>query len=123
MTALPAAILAAIFPGGAPTIKLNPQQEERDRRLKRLLNDLDIAYLAKNKAYTLSGGAVTQNNVILTDPAVNVTSLEFYVSGTTPGDAYQPHVTITISGTVSSGQGKTEPFSVETGATMRGIDL
>ncbi len=31
-------------------------QEERDRRLKRLLNDLDIAYLAKNKAYTLSGG-------------------------------------------------------------------
>ena len=29
-------------------------QEERDRRLKRLLNDLDIAYLAKNKAYTLS---------------------------------------------------------------------
>ncbi len=31
-------------------------QEERDRRLKRLLNDLDITYLAKNKAYTLSGG-------------------------------------------------------------------
>ena len=31
-------------------------QEERDRRLKRLLNDLDIAYLAKSKAYTLSGG-------------------------------------------------------------------
>ncbi len=31
-------------------------QEERDRRLKRLLNDLDISYLAKNKAFTLSGG-------------------------------------------------------------------
>ncbi len=29
---------------------------EREARLKRLLNELDIAYLAKNKAYTLSGG-------------------------------------------------------------------
>ncbi len=35
---------------------LEISQEERDRRLKRLLADLDIAYLAKNKAYTLSGG-------------------------------------------------------------------
>ena len=31
-------------------------QGERQRRLKHLLNELDIAYLAKNKAYTLSGG-------------------------------------------------------------------
>jgi lipopolysaccharide export system ATP-binding protein len=30
---------------------LEISQEERDRRLKRLLNDLDIAYLAKNKAF------------------------------------------------------------------------
>ncbi len=29
---------------------------EREMRLKRLLAELDIAYLAKNKAYTLSGG-------------------------------------------------------------------
>ena len=29
---------------------------ERAKRLERLLADLDIAYLAKNKAYTLSGG-------------------------------------------------------------------
>ena len=29
---------------------------EREKRLKRLLDELDIAYLAKNKAYTLSGG-------------------------------------------------------------------
>ena len=35
---------------------LDIPQTERDRRLKRLLNELDIAYLAKNKAYTLSGG-------------------------------------------------------------------
>ncbi len=35
---------------------LDIPQVERERRLKKLLNDLDIAYLAKSKAYTLSGG-------------------------------------------------------------------
>ena len=35
---------------------LDIPQVERDRRLRRLLEELDIAYLAKNKAYTLSGG-------------------------------------------------------------------
>ena len=35
---------------------LDIPQVERDRRLARLLDELDIAYLAKNKAYTLSGG-------------------------------------------------------------------
>jgi prepilin-type N-terminal cleavage/methylation domain-containing protein len=77
--------------------------------------------------YTLSGGAITQTQngvtVILTDPSVNVTSLKFYVSGTPKGNSSEPHATITVSGTVSSGPGKTETFWVETGATMRGIDL
>ena len=35
---------------------LDIPQTERDRRLIRLLEELDISYLAKNKAYTLSGG-------------------------------------------------------------------
>lgn len=35
---------------------LDISQIERKRRLERLLEELDIAYLAKNKAYTLSGG-------------------------------------------------------------------
>ncbi|MDP3921595.1 MAG: LPS export ABC transporter ATP-binding protein [Candidatus Omnitrophota bacterium] len=35
---------------------LDIPQSERKRRLERLLDELDIAYLAKNKAYTLSGG-------------------------------------------------------------------
>lgn len=30
--------------------------EEREKRLQALLNELDISHLAKNKAYTLSGG-------------------------------------------------------------------
>ncbi len=35
---------------------LDIPQTERDKRLTRLLDELDIGYLAKNKAYTLSGG-------------------------------------------------------------------
>ena len=35
---------------------LNLSRKERDRRLKILLDELKIAYLAKNKALTLSGG-------------------------------------------------------------------
>ena len=35
---------------------LRISRRERDRRLKRLLAELNISYLAKNKAYTLSGG-------------------------------------------------------------------
>lgn len=35
---------------------LNISRSERYRRLKKLLNELNIAHLAKNKAYTLSGG-------------------------------------------------------------------
>ena len=35
---------------------LDIPQAERERRLKKLLNDLDIAYLAENRANTLSGG-------------------------------------------------------------------
>ena len=63
--------------------------------------------------------------VPLTDAsAVNVTSLTFYVFGTSKTDNAQPHVTITISGTIDPGRGKPpEPFTVETGATMRGADL
>ncbi|MFA5069601.1 MAG: LPS export ABC transporter ATP-binding protein [Candidatus Omnitrophota bacterium] len=35
---------------------LNIPMSERNRRLKRLLSELKISHLAKNKAYTLSGG-------------------------------------------------------------------
>jgi len=35
---------------------LNIPRLERKKRLEQLLEELDIAYLAKNKAYTLSGG-------------------------------------------------------------------
>lgn len=59
----------------------------------------------------------------ITDPSVNIDSLAFYVFGTEPGDRYQPHVTIILSGTVITDAGKSQSFRVETGATMRGTDI
>jgi prepilin-type N-terminal cleavage/methylation domain-containing protein len=87
----------------------------------------DISYsldiLTSAIQVTVNGGIP----VPLTDAsAVKVTSLTFYVSGTAkpPTDYRQPHVTITVSGTIDPGRGKPlEPFTVETGATMRGADL
>jgi prepilin-type N-terminal cleavage/methylation domain-containing protein len=81
--------------------------------------------------YRLSGTTIQQNKggtqSILTEPSVVVSSFMFYVSGTVPlsaGNYSQPHVTIIVSGSVSSGPGKAlQSFSVETGATMRGSDL
>lgn len=82
-------------------------------------------------SYTESGGAITQTTngvtVSLTDPSTQVTSLKFYAIGTksysSDGDTEQARVTIIVSGTVSSGPGQTTPFTIETGATMRGTDI
>lgn len=81
-------------------------------------------------SYALSGGAIIEMvrgvSNPLTDPSVSVSSLTFYTSGTSPasaGDYAQPHITVVVSGSVSAGPGKTEPFTVETGATMRGSDI
>lgn len=76
--------------------------------------------LAAPGAIQKTAGSVVST---LTDPTVNVSSLTFYATGTAPGDTQQPHVTIIVSGTVSYGAGKSELFTIETGATMRGSDL
>lgn len=78
--------------------------------------------------YDQEGSGIVQDDSIpLTDPSVTISSLTFYVTGTgtiANGDYLQPHVTIAVSGTVSSGpRGTPQPFTIETGATMRGIDL
>lgn len=81
----------------------------------------NVSTLAIQK--TVNGGV----SVPLTDAsAIQVTSFMFYVSGTgkPPVDYEQPHVTITISGTIDPGRGKPlEPFTIQTGATMRGADI
>lgn len=70
---------------------------------------------------TVNGGTP----ISLTDSsAIMITALSFYVSGTSKTDETQPHVTIIISGTIDPGKGQPlEPFTVETGATMRGADI
>ncbi|MEK7144402.1 MAG: prepilin-type N-terminal cleavage/methylation domain-containing protein [Patescibacteria group bacterium] len=87
----------------------------------------DITYAHGFQADEVTGAIVKNGTIILTDPSVSVSSLMFYVSGTATvasADFAQPYVTIIISGTVSSGPRKTpQVFTVETGATMRGIDL
>lgn len=77
---------------------------------------------------SIVGDITKDGGVALTDPSVNITSLTFYTSESSSqtarqGDYQQPHVTIVVSGTVSYAAGKSEPFNIETGATMRGSDL
>ncbi|MDE1945312.1 MAG: hypothetical protein KGI03_03520, partial [Patescibacteria group bacterium] len=59
----------------------------------------------------------------LTAPAVTITGLTFLPKGVAKGDGYQPYVTITVSGTVSTGPGKTAPFTVESSVVARGTDI
>jgi len=73
--------------------------------------------------YSLLNNVIYQDSAPLTDPSVNISSLMFYDYGIASGDSEQARVTIIVSGTVSSGPGKTETFTVETGATMRGSDI
>lgn len=90
-------------------------------------NGVDITYAHGLQADGSTGAIVKNSSVILTDPSVSVSSIAFYVSGTgtvAANDFAQPYVTISVSGTVSSGPRNTsQAFTVETGATMRGIDL
>jgi prepilin-type N-terminal cleavage/methylation domain-containing protein len=88
-------------------------------------------------SYGLSGGQIFEcssydsycaPSTPITDSAVTITALNFYVQGTKPynggnGDTLQPQVLITIAGTAPVSSGKTAPFYIETGATMRGTDL
>lgn len=80
--------------------------------------------------YDLSGSSVRKTvdgtEFILTDPSVHVSSLQFFETGgnnARSGDYSQPYVTMIMAGTVESGPGTSEPFHVETSASMRGTDL
>ncbi len=81
-----------------------------------------VSYMLSNASIQRStdGG---QTWVQLTDPSVKISSLMFYAYYTDSTSGKQPRVTIVISGSVSSGPGKTDSFTVETGATMRGVNI
>jgi hypothetical protein len=66
-----------------------------------------------------TGGGATP----LSDPWVSVSILPFYSDDLSSSDAGQARVTVVIGGTTSATHGKTIPFYIETGATMRGTDL
>lgn len=93
------------------------------------MNGANITYSRGLQSVDSSVGAIVKtdtNNgaVTFTDPSIHISSLKFYVAGTTQGDDYQPYVTIIVSGTVSSGpRNAPQSFTIETGAAMRGIDL
>ncbi len=76
-----------------------------------------------------SGGYIARsedgtNWVALTAPEVAITSLQFYVVGTLPGDAFQPKVLIVIQGTAGAGSQKTQStFHIEATAVQRELDL
>jgi prepilin-type N-terminal cleavage/methylation domain-containing protein len=82
------------------------------------------------QTFSLSGTTLYQksgtgSSIALTDPSIKVSSLEFYAVGTKPasaGDYVPPHVTVIVSGSIVAGK-QTFPFTIETGATMRGVDL
>ncbi|MBU6388704.1 prepilin-type N-terminal cleavage/methylation domain-containing protein [Patescibacteria group bacterium] len=83
----------------------------------------------QNVTYSLASATIQETvngtAMALTDPppAMTISSLTFYTFGTSKSDGLQPRVTIIVSGTVTYAAGKSEPFTVETGATMRGTDL
>jgi len=88
-------------------------------------HDKAVAYSLDPIAYIIQQSVDGVPSPLTDSSAVKVTSLTFYVSGTDrpPADYNQPHVTITVSGTIDTGHEKTENFTIETGATMRGADL
>lgn len=90
----------------------------------------------QSEVFTRGTDPVTHNGVIeqvtnsgtpieLTDPSVNIGSLMFYSVGVAVGAADgPPYVTMIISGTLPGGKTQAPtPFTIETSAAMRGIDL
>lgn len=85
--------------------------------------------------YSVSGGAIVrstsggscaaiQTNAPITDPSISISSLLFYVRGSTAHDAVQPMATIVVSGTATVPNSTTViPFQIETGATQRLLDI
>jgi prepilin-type N-terminal cleavage/methylation domain-containing protein len=62
----------------------------------------------------------------LTDPAVTITSLTFYVRGTLPysgGDHTQPNVVMSVKGKANVAGRAPVTFSIQTSATSRVVDI
>ena len=79
--------------------------------------------------YSLSNGQVYQSvngtTYPITDPAITVQTLNFFVRGVgiETGTKIQPQVTFIIAGSMNAGQGKTVSFSIEGGGTQRLLEI
>jgi prepilin-type N-terminal cleavage/methylation domain-containing protein len=75
----------------------------------------------------VGGGACTDTtDSVLVDPRVTIPTggLKFYVDGTSKGDSMQPHVTMTVKGTLTP-DAVTGPvsFTIQTSASQRLLDI
>jgi prepilin-type N-terminal cleavage/methylation domain-containing protein len=59
----------------------------------------------------------------ITDTAVNITSLKFYLTGSSPTDVLTPTVRIVVTGSVPGYKNNAVTFTLETLAIMRGVYL
>jgi prepilin-type N-terminal cleavage/methylation domain-containing protein len=77
-----------------------------------------------NQIFRSTDGGSTFLAVTPTPPAVSITQLLFFVTGTTPNDNLQPRVVIIVRGTATgTNQKSATAFSIQTSVTQRGIDL
>lgn len=87
-----------------------------------------VPSIVRNVTGSVSPVCAALADTPITDPAITVQSLLFYVRGVTSGDKIQPIVTIVVSGsacvpnTDCTGAGNI-PFQVQTSATQRIPDL
>jgi prepilin-type N-terminal cleavage/methylation domain-containing protein len=58
----------------------------------------------------------------ITAPEVVITKMNFYLIGSTPGDVYQPKLTMELYGYVMGEQGRQVPFNLQTSVTQRVYD-
>lgn len=105
-------------PNGDTTFSFAPYGSDTTNAAQRTIYRYDSDTHSIQRS--VAGGEYTT----LTDPEVDVTSMEFYVVGTQSGDATQPRVIITIDGTAGGGNAKTETtFHLQANALQRVLDL
>ena len=83
---------------------------------------LGTAIMREIKNSGANSACNSNNFVALTPPNVTITKLQFYVVGSTKGDAIQPKVTILLSGSVPVSVKQTSVFNIQTTVTQRIYD-
>lgn len=90
-------------------------------------SDVVTLFLNGTSVYRNEGAAYSTNPntaSLLTDPAITVSSLVFYVRGAGTSNDLQPQVLFTLKGSMpADSNGDVTTFTIEEGATARVIDL